>query len=674
MSENNNENKSRAFDKLFEKIHNETCGDGYRNNQHTLCKRYNDDIKNLINKGEVPQQYHVDVYIEFLLKTSRHSYYYNVECCMVSKFMELKESIEWMISFHCPSTKNLVEIIKKGQIGVIQFVVNNKYPLRSSLMIDGLNEAIKVVQSRNYYQNYRYNKVADHKSSPILELLSTYEYIELNTDVLNKAIESGSLPIVTNILSRKIQTNDASLRFAIYSGSIDVVKLVIQHATTSVTIENLEYACEKKNVEIIKLLIEMKLIPNKKCFTNLLHKKEYNKMPKYEQSSQNHKDLIEAVKYLIASGYKPDLDDIVLATRSYVKIENIESFNIELDEKYLDACVEVGFYPGYKVKDNIKHSVSGLEKACEKAGNLDNIKKLVNESKITPNAKCLVNACKHKNNVQTIKFLLDKKAPVTIDAIKVIANVIGNRSLSTVLEVYIKQNKLQLDTENQQDEQSIDTNSDDIEIDDEVDDIKVEKEDNINNGVVDAVNVVNAVDAVNSDNVADAVDTVIKETQDTTNETKVKIGSKKRTGKIIVIKNKKNIDETKPEIKPETITESTNQTETTQQNNHINKYVMAPIKEPSKVVKAHDSIEVGTTLQKVLNIKKGTKLTYSDLKKALIMFATKNTLFDANNKTLIRINKDLSSLIGCDEKQYENQYFDFTQVDKVVSNIFLTNP
>jgi hypothetical protein len=132
-------------------------------------------------------------------------------------------------------------------------------------------------------------------------------------------------------------------------------------------------------------------------------------------------------------GLKVTKEIIILLLNNKCYINNIEKYNIEIDEDILIICSEKSYYP---YKFTIKPQLSVLLKECSRHDNLL-ILKTLKESGGEFNSQCLECACKISNNSKVIKFLLkDCKVKADINCIKAFEETYNMQSLSLLIQSF----------------------------------------------------------------------------------------------------------------------------------------------------------------------------------------------------------------------------------------------
>jgi hypothetical protein len=279
--------------------------------------------------------------------------------------------------------------------------------------------------------------------------------LHVNTTILEITSQYNFDKFIVKMVDKKMKLTQKCLDSAVKNNNLELVKLMLL-AGTHLSEDILVTACKSSSIEVIKYILENKIVPTKKCFdatinytendSNSDSDKDHNgygykkrRSPALKNVTTTHKS--EIISLLKAYGYKITYNDITEATKKLIKINNFESLGIKLDTKFLEVCIEKSFYP-YKT-DGITPGVGSLEKECEKSGNLTNIKKLVSQG-VKPNIKCLQNACLHKNNIQAVIFIMSTDIKPDLICIQNIAHSIRNRTLNLLLDKYANNTGIEL--------------------------------------------------------------------------------------------------------------------------------------------------------------------------------------------------------------------------------------
>lgn len=674
---------------------------------HSVCKDAHKTLTKLIKENKIISNDVIDAFILFLVKThdNQRNYYYKAIDCWTN-FETYKNTIATLIALHCPSEYVIEALIDKSNYDILDLICKLDYILKENVLELALNK------EKPYNKQASQTIVGNNTNEYVCDLLSQYERIPVTLDNLNRAIEQGYEKTIMNILSRKVEPNRDSLILAIESKecTLEIISTIVSMGVAP-NASHLELACETSADEkIITFFLELKIEPNETCFKNVLNRPSAGqnyygyrrRNNKYHQAKEikDGDQKTKIIDLLIAYGYIPTYEDVLSAVKKYVKINDIERFDITLDEKYLIASTEANFTP-YKTT-GIKHTVAMLEKACARSGNLAGVKQIV-KTGVVPNGKCLEEkleeACRFKNNLQTIKYLIDNKAPVTVEALAVMCNTIGNRTLiylfdkhrglsdaeikkkQDVLNGYGSESGGEEDAYEEhaakEEHKSLITDMNDLyfateeakkrslleELDDTISNSE-ESEDSAGSANEDGLELIDTEIDEPVRGPRGGLPRIKKEPKPTIikkKEPKLVGGKSKK----VLVKGKKSSPvaeaETKStEVKPviETATP---------------KYKTITVIENERELKARESIVYGDRLRKVMPAyykPLDKKVTYAKLKQLLMEYMNKNKLFDQDNKMMVKINKELSELT----KYEENSYLNFVDFDSFVKNIFIENP
>jgi hypothetical protein len=163
-------------------------------------------------------------------------------------------------------------------------------------------------------------------------------------------------------------------------------------------LENASITC---NVELILFLLDHRLIPNKRCFDAILESK----------SLKNN--IKKCIDIYIGCDYKLTKQDILKCLKSEIIIENIDRFDIEVDDDIAQLCYEHKLKPEtYNLIPNIKT----LQSMCIN-GVFADIKTFIkNNTHIIPNEQCVINACK-RSNIALLEYLVKNGAVFTFQCL-----------------------------------------------------------------------------------------------------------------------------------------------------------------------------------------------------------------------------------------------------------------
>jgi len=266
---------------------------------------------------------------------------------------------------------------------------------------------------------------------------------------------------ILKLVNEKIEiTRDAVIGSILTNKPLNIINQLIT-AGPEIKIDYLEAACFSHHIEAIEFFIDNKIMPNSECillvfsreFVNtkninisdkLLQYLNININPDSNRQFKKYKTLYKKIINLIlASGYKLTYDDLYLITQNHVIVDNIDKYDIQFDDKFVELCVDIGFYPKYDKM--IKPNINSLRNECNKYGNITMIRELIQKETINPDEICLENACKYKGNNITIKYLINTHhVPITLKALQNVIHSNGNSISCYIIDEFILQEQKKL--------------------------------------------------------------------------------------------------------------------------------------------------------------------------------------------------------------------------------------
>jgi hypothetical protein len=257
--------------------------------------------------------------------------------------------------------------------------------------------------------------------------------------------------LVLELINRKIKVPQKAIICAImFSINSDIIKQLIPMGP-ELCQEYLVAACYGNNKVMMEFLLDNKLVPNNQCipalFTRELPKTfidiaRYNKftvnkiIPDNIKNTHSIKAISDLVNIILKYNYNLEYNDILVLTKNFIQINQIERYNIKFDSKFLEICSEAGFYPTYN--HGTTPDIKCLQKECSKSGNITAIKELIKKHKFKPDNICMQNACRLKSNLPVIRYLSEHGAPIDEFAVKNIIYATGNSASCFVVDNYLK--------------------------------------------------------------------------------------------------------------------------------------------------------------------------------------------------------------------------------------------
>jgi hypothetical protein len=212
----------------------------------------------------------------------------------------------------------------------------------------------------------------------------------------------------------------------------EIFKIVSSSSNSEVKIELLNKAINNLDKNVMLTIFESSkdIIPDEKMIDNLLTKVYVNHG---FRGASNNNIIAEIIDILIMYGLQVTKNIIIKLLNKTCYINNIERFNIPIDEDILYVCSNFSYYP---YKFNIKPPISILIKECSKHDNLETIKKL-KEYGGEYNTQCLIEACRNVKNGKVIKYLINDCAVKSNDTcIKVFEDSYKTEALELIIKGY----------------------------------------------------------------------------------------------------------------------------------------------------------------------------------------------------------------------------------------------
>ena len=348
--------------KMIKMFSGQSCGGV----THNTCKQLDKEIVSFLNGQNMISVDVLDQYISFLTskknieKNKYGGLIYATKKNCINNILNIEKSLSILFTLFVPSVASIHQIILADADDVIQLLLKSQYNPNSSI----LSYAIK------------------NKKPNCALILSKYNITDLSSEQLDDAIYHNMHDVFQNIINNKIQPASNTLSSAIKIKNFAIVKTLVTSGVMPSEI-HLEEACLINSKEIIKFFLHLKIVPTKESFNNILknHIKEY---VDYGYSHYNvygikHDSALilatELINMIISYGYILTYEDVLHAMKAYVKINNIELYDIKFDEKYMEICAETSFYP--YIVPGIKENIKCLEKECCKSGNLQQIRRII---------------------------------------------------------------------------------------------------------------------------------------------------------------------------------------------------------------------------------------------------------------------------------------------------------
>jgi len=314
----------------------------------------------------------------------------------------------------------------------------------------------------------------------ILDRLMSYDSCDYDKKIFKLACQLKFESLIRKFIKQKFKLTHECCYDVIMLNNLELFKLSIIITGCKFDTKLLEHACYYNSLDIIKYLLNNKLLPNKKCFQNLiignLEKHQYFTVPtltkeKYESltiaqkrempmvydtiykyrdyfgrhhfkkmiGSNDYRTQVvsDCIDLLIQYNYKLTQEDIINCIKTHVKISNLDHINIKSSSEILDAYITYNFPISKKIIKNISSNINELINACQNSS-LTIVRQLIKKG-IIPTQECLRVACSRKTNLPMIRFLIEKHNLIPDEkCIKEIICLISNKQASYLLDKYVK--------------------------------------------------------------------------------------------------------------------------------------------------------------------------------------------------------------------------------------------
>jgi hypothetical protein len=370
--------------------------------RHTRCELIQNKIKTLNNKGYRFSPSFLDRYLDYLRDNRR---WYSSYCCL-NRGVYI-DSMYILFKYLVPTEPQLIELaLHDISIPLFKYLdQNNK-----------LNNII----SDSFLSHVLFNlSKANRRSCELIKILCRSIEPSYN-NLLKCCIYNSFVGTQILICEKNVKTKqECLLEACTTSNDLQLIKLLLKYERPN--IDCLIAQCKLHNVEIIKLLLYYRIVPNKECI-NLFFSGERNYRVKYQS----------IMDIFINFGYVPDLEDAILLLKFRCKINDIYRFQIELGSELLEYCYKYDYFP-YNI--TVAPTVKCLYEECFKVGNVSNIRQIINKG-IKPDLQCLRNACQNKTNINVVRYLVDKGVKPDLQCLK---NSINYFSQNSTIDFLVNQ-------------------------------------------------------------------------------------------------------------------------------------------------------------------------------------------------------------------------------------------
>lgn len=183
--------------------------------------------------------------------------------------------------------------------------------------------------------------------------------------------------------------------------------------------------CQYGNKEAIEFIFShTKAVPTEEHFNTFIAKN--NRLASYQKK--------EALGVFIKWGYMITQKDLEITILQKIEIPGLDRFDLKLGAEVLELCSRVNFYPNnYKFESGNMVKLHALCRHRDKT----RITKFITQHNLKPDTLCLRGASDFKQNVPTVRMLIEKGAKADLQCVKNSAKwLTTNGTLELVLESY----------------------------------------------------------------------------------------------------------------------------------------------------------------------------------------------------------------------------------------------
>jgi hypothetical protein len=412
---------AKYFENLYKIFMKSSCENFYDNNNYNYCLKYLSSI--LIPKEKIYNLFEV-------LFRNKKNIIDDKNICYYSFAMTGHDIIKCYISsggkFNENETKNIMHIITltpDDNIGksIIEIVNNNDvfayndYLLEYSAFLC-INEYIKryIIKNNKLPKKCIENILIYSNDTELCLMIIDY----FDDECLIHALKSKNFNIIKLILDNKILINNKKnlLEYLFY---FDInAKKIDEKTSDKIKIFEID-----KNELFLFSEIDFYQNKNQNIIPLVIRKIEQ----KNYHSIQEINELLE--KY----GYGYTMDDYLIAVQNgiFISPKNLDYNNDEYYKKILLMCSQKSFYPYLLDNKYPRPTMDCLFVECGKKNNIRVIKQLVEVILIQPNIKCLQIACSINNNLNVIKYFVEKKS-IKPDIICIKNSIISNNKINII--------------------------------------------------------------------------------------------------------------------------------------------------------------------------------------------------------------------------------------------------
>jgi hypothetical protein len=347
---------------------------------------------------------------------------------------------------HCMSTHNVMQTINTIT-KIPQITLSDKTIM--FLIIHNHYDSITNLHNMQYKFNHDVVlKATQHHMSESRTIVFLFEhvYVDVTEKMLFRVIKHGWRKTIRitleNFLKNKDDVSDDVILILhdIYEDEdmckIEGLQEIISKHKFELNDDTFVKACSYIYPPLILQLLDSKHMPTTTHF-NIVLSKKYERWSVYHQHENKRIDLNKQHKNTIINmfieyGYNLSYHEFLWTISYRLTIKNINRFDFDYDDRFIEACTHANFYP---YPDKQSNQLKTLIYECGANSSICVMKSLIKDG-LCPNIDCLITVC-GTNNYEKLKIILSEGVIPNLECLRLCAEIGNIEMIRIVTEQYI---------------------------------------------------------------------------------------------------------------------------------------------------------------------------------------------------------------------------------------------
>jgi hypothetical protein len=315
--------------------------------------------------------------------------------------------------------------------GIFDAIVNMYFKSKNEKYI---NFALEIIHNNDiarhyFFEHCYFSKFFMQNGKLIITHEQKQKIFKYLTDDFNKIDISDVIPTEEDVQFIIEHKNFESYKFLVDNDKIRPITKHLEILLGNVSWIDIHYNGKCDTIDFIVYLLNHKVIPNRECLNNIFHFGYFHQSSSFE----NERILLEKIINMFYDiGINLSCEELNMLTQMKITIENFSDYDLLNDSFFID-CVNYKFYPPYLCKYKPNMTDFYYIFSCTKINDLpDYVQCLITSCDLT----CLRLALEIPDNLETIKFILEKNIDTNIKTIREIIGKKYNEELKDVLRKY----------------------------------------------------------------------------------------------------------------------------------------------------------------------------------------------------------------------------------------------